>query len=310
MALAKVSGYPDYGSSSQGKFSRAIWSGKLLAKYYATSVITDISNTTYEGDIKEQGDLVYIRAVPDITIRDYVKGQKLEYDNPDAPPAVDLLIDKGKYFAFTCDDVDKWQSDIDLLDLWSSDAAEQLKVVIDSEVLSAVPSQAHSSNMGDKAGKISGAIDIGKTGAPIQITKTNVLDYIVDCASVLDEQNIPETGRWLVIPAWLAGMIKKSDLKDAALTNDTVSILRNGRIGSIDRFDVYSSNHVGSVVDTGDTVNKILFGHRSALTFASQIIRVETLRAESTFGDLVRGLHVYGFKVIKPEGLGVLYAMR
>ncbi|MBF0345268.1 MAG: hypothetical protein HQL06_13695 [Nitrospirae bacterium] len=310
MALAKASGYPDYGSGSQSKFIKAIWSGKLLAKYYATSVITDISNTSYEGDIKEQGDLVYIRAVPDITIRNYVKGQKLEYDNPDASPVVDLLIDRGKYFAFTCDDVDRWQSDLDLLDLWSSDAAEQLKVVIDAEVLNSIPSQAHTSNKGDKAGKISGAIDLGKSGAPVQITKSNVLDYIVDCASVLDEQNIPETDRWLVIPAWLSGMIKKSDLKDAALTNDSVSILRNGRIGTIDRFDVYSSNHISSVTDSGDTAHYILFGHRSALTFASQIIRVETLRAESTFGDLVRGLHVYGYKVIKPEGFGVLYAKR
>ncbi|KJJ84692.1 hypothetical protein OMAG_001441 [Candidatus Omnitrophus magneticus] len=206
--------------------------------------------------------------------------------------------------------MDRWQADVDLVSLWSEDASEQIKVVIDAQVLGDVYKSAHASNKGATAGVISSNLNLGANSSPVQVTKTNVLDYIVDCSTVLDEQNIPESNRWMVIPAWMAGMIKKSELKDASITNDSVSILRNGRIGVVDRFAIYASNNLSSVTDGSETAYNILFGHKSALTFASQITNVETLRAESTFGDLVRGLIVYGYKVAKPESLGLFYAYR
>ncbi|KJR40733.1 hypothetical protein MCHI_003377 [Candidatus Magnetoovum chiemensis] len=278
-------------------------------KFYEATVLNSIANTNFEGEIKEQGDLIYIRTIPDVTIRDYVKGQTIDYERPQSS-AVDLLIDKGKYYAFTCDDIDKWQADISLFETWSIDASEQIKVVIDTEVLADIYDDAHADNKGAAAGAISKDIDLGTTGAPVQITKDNVIDYIVDCSTVLDEQNIPDTDRWIVIPAWLSGMIKKSELKDASMTNDNESILRNGRIGIIDRFTVFASNNIHSVTDGADTAYYVMFGHRSALTFASQITKVETLRAESTFGDLVRGLIVYGYKTLKPDAIGALYSYR
>ncbi|MCI4626873.1 MAG: hypothetical protein L3V56_13085 [Candidatus Magnetoovum sp. WYHC-5] len=309
MALAKVTGYPDYSSAGENKFVGAVWSGKLLQKFYEATVLDSIANTDYEGEILEQGDLVYIRTTPDITIKNYVKGQALDYENPDSP-AIDLLIDSGKYFAFTCDDVDRWQSDIELLNVWAKDASEQIKVAIDREVLASVYGDVHEDNAGSQAGAISADINLGELGAPAQVTKTSVLDYIVDCATVLDEQNVPNSDRWIVIPAWFAGMIKKSELKDASLSNDNTSILRNGRLGIIDRFTVYASNNLYTQTDGADTAYNILFGHKQALTFALQITKVETLRAESTFGHLVRGLIVYGYKVIKPKAIGLLYACR
>jgi len=149
---------------------------------------------------------------------------------------------------------------------------------------------------------------LGAAGAPLQLTKTNVLEIIVDAGSVLDEQNIPRSDRFLVLPTWAAGLIKKSDLKDVALTGDSVTPIRNGRIGSIDEFTIYISNNLYSVADsTGPTSYYTPFGHKSALTFASQLTKMETLRAESTFGDLVRSLNVYGWKVMKPASLGMLY---
>ncbi|MEO5360623.1 MAG: hypothetical protein H7843_09255 [Nitrospirota bacterium] len=310
MAFPRTAGHPDYSSTGTMKFDRALWSGKLIKKFYRTSVIPFIANVDYEGEIQEQGDLIYIRAVPDITIRDYVKGQKIEYERPETGPALDLVIDKGKYFAFACDDVDKWQSDSDLLELWSNDASIQLKLVVDSDILSSIPASADAANKGSAAGAISMNIDLGGSGTPVQITKSNVLDYIIDCATILDERNVPETDRWLVIPAWIAAMIKKSDLSNVARTGDEESSIRNGMIGMIDRFTVYSSNYISNVTDSGSLAYNVMFGHNSALTFASQILKTETLRSESTFGDLVRGLLVYGYKVIKPEALGVLYAKR
>jgi len=308
MGVARAAGYPDYTNSGTSRFIPEIWSGRMIVKFYKATCLAEISNTDYEGEIKEMGDTVIIRSTPTITINDYSKGQKLDYENPESTP-LELLIDKAKYWAFECDDIDLYQSDIKLLDNWSGDAAQQMKITIETKVWEDIYDDMDSSNTGATAGKESSSFDIGTSGSPVQITKANVLDYIVDCGTILDEQNVPETERWFVIPAWMAGLIKKSDLKDASLTGDPQSPIRNGRLGVIDRFTLYSSNTLYSVSDTV-TCYYSMFGHISALTFASQITKTEQLRAETTFADLVRGLQVYGYKVIKPEALGTLYCRK
>ncbi len=264
------------------------------------------ANTT---EIKNQGDKVIIRQTPDITIRDYQKGQKLTLETPEATNK-ELLIDKGKYFAFTLDDVDRVQSDLKLMNQWSDDASEQMKIVTDTEFFEDVATDASSANKGASAGRISGDINLGATGSPVSLTKSNILDYIVDLGTVLDESNVPENSRWIVLPAWACGMIKKSDLKDASVTGDSTSALRNGRLGVIDRFTLYSSNLLYSVVDGSDTCFHVMAGHNDAITWASQMTNMETLRAESTFGDIVRGLNVYGYETLKPEALALLYATK
>lgn len=208
------------------------------------------------------------------------------------------------------DDVDKFQSDYNYIDDWTRDASEQLKITIDTQVLGDIYSDAAPGNFGTSAGVKSGSYNLGTTGAPVTLDKTNILDYIVDLGSVLDEQNVPESDRWLILPVWACGLIKKSDLKDASLSGDSTSIIRNGRIGMIDRFMVYRSNLLSTVTDGSDQVTNIIAGHKSGLTFASQMLNSETLRAESTFGTLVRGLQVYGYKVIKGEAIAHLYAKR
>lgn len=302
MAYPVQAPYPDL----SGIVSPTIWSGKLLVKFYAASVIPAIANTDYEGDIKDQGDQVVIRTTPDIVINDYLQGQQLDTEMP-APTKVDLLIDKGKYWNFLGEDVEQAQADYDFVNDWTQDAAEQVKIVVDTEILADIPADVHADNTGATAGAISGNIDLGATAAPLSITKDNILDVIVDCGTVLDEQNVPESDRWIVLPAWACGMIKKSDLKDASLAGDGTSILRNGRIGMIDRFEVFRSNLLNTVVDTVNVTN-CLFGHKSALTFAGQFTKSESLRSENYFGTLHRGLKVYGYEVVKPEGLGLLYA--
>lgn len=312
MSLTRVAGHPDYSSSGASNYIPALWAGKLISKFYKKTVWGAISNTDYQGLIKNQGDTVYIRQIGDVTISDYQKGQKLNYERLESTD-VELLIDKGKYFAFTCDDVDAYQSDIKLMNEWSSDAAEQMKIVIDAAVLTdmaaAVVAVGDSHNYGATAGVISASYNMGVATAPVQVTKANVLEYIIDAGTVLDEQNVPEEGRWIVIPSWFANLIKKSDLKDASLVGETPSLLRNGRIGMIDRFTLYLSNQVPSVTDTV-LCYSVLFGTKHAITFASQITKMESLRAESTFGDLVRGLQVYGYKLVKPEAIGRLYCRK
>ena len=284
-----------------------VWSGKLLIKFYEASVVPAICNTEYEGEISDHGDQVEIRSTPDITINTYAKGEALTYEQP-APTKQSLLIDKGKYWAFIADDVDVKQADYGLPEDWGKDASEKMKISVDTEVLAAVDGDAHADNVGNTAGARSGTFVLGETLTPVVVTKTNVLDVIVDTGSVLDEQDVPESDRYLVLPAWMCGMIKKSDLKDASLAGDGTSIMRNGRVGMIDRYTLYMSNLLEMVVDGLTTATNCLFGHKSAITFASQYVKSESLPSPTTFGTLYRGLKVYGYKVIKPEALGVLYA--
>ncbi len=294
MGFPVAAGRPNY----SGNFIPEIWSGKLIENFYDATVLAAISNTNYEGEIRRMGDTVNIRTTPEITIKTYVKGQTLSVENPDKPK-IQLVIDKGEYFACIEDDVDKVQSDVNMMDTWSKDASERMKIKIDQRVLTDILPDISALNKGATAGRITGNIDLGTTGSPIAITKTNVLDYIVDMGTVLDEANAPEADRFLVIPAKMAGMIKKSDLKDASLTGDSVSILRNGRLGMIDRFTVYMSHNLNNASGKFS----VIAGHKMGFTFASQMTEMETIRSESTFGNIIRGLQVYGYKVVKPEAL-------
>jgi hypothetical protein len=301
MGYPVAPGRPNY----SGNFIPEIWSGKLIENFYDATVLAAISNTDYEGEIKNQGDTVNIRTQPNITIRDYVKGQNLVVENPDKPK-LQLVIDKGEYFACVEDDIDRVQSDIKLMDMWSKDASEQMKIKIDQRVLTDMLPDISAQNKGATAGAVSGAFNLGTTASPLTVSKdgsggtASVLDLIVDLGTVLDEANCPEQGRFLVIPARMAGLIKKSELKDASLTGDGTSVVRNGRLGMIDRFTLYVSHNLKV---TTSTKYHIVAGTKMGLTFASQMTEMETLRSTSTFGDIIRGLQVYGYKVVKPEAL-------
>ena len=306
MPLGNAPGYPQHSGSV---VPNAIWSGKLLVKFYEATVLADISNTEYEGDIATMGDKVIIRTTPSITIRDYTKGQQLQSENPE-PSTVELDIDKGKYWDFICEDVDKFQSDYDYMNDWTRDASEQLKIAIDTDVLGTMYVDVDAANQGATAGAKSGSFNLGVSGTPIALDKTNVLDFIADMGSVLSEQNVPESDRWGVIPVWMSNLITKSDLKNTDLTGDGTSPLRNNRLGMINNFTLYVSNLLSTTTDGANTVTNMVFGHKSGLTFASQLLENEDLRSENFFGTKVRGLQVYGFKVIKSQSICWGYAYK
>lgn len=289
-----------------GVFIPEIWSGKIIEKFYDATVLAAIANTDYEGEIRNQGDKVRIRTKPTITIRDYEVDQSLQVERPSSD-TVTLQIDKGHYFNTVLDDVMDVQSDLNQMSMWSDDAAEQMKITIDTEVLQFLLGQANSNNRGLAAGRISGNVNLGTAAAPLTLVPRNannsqveIMDLIVNMGQMLDEQNIPETGRWVVIPAWVASMIKRSELRDASLTGDSTTMMRNGRLGMIDRFTLYVSNLLPMGAAGGVMANNtaVYAGHSHGFTFASQLSKVETLRAESTFGTLLRGLQIYGRKVV------------
>jgi len=293
MAVYPISaGHPDY----SGKLIPQIWARKLLERFYDATVLTQITNTDYEGEIKNMGDTVIVNKIPDITIRDYAMGATLQIERPEADTDT-MLIDQGKYWAIIMDDVADVQALIDMTPKWADNASERLKIVVDTNVLTYLVGKAAATNRGLTAGKQSANINLGTAAAPVVLTKENVLDYIVDLGSVLDETNTPEGQRKLLIPSWVAGLIKKSDLKDASLTGDGTSLLRNGRIGTIDRFELFSSNLLPKA-----GANSYVFSLTpQATSFATQLTKTESLRAESTFGTIFRGLMVFGRKVFYPE---------
>jgi hypothetical protein len=301
-----------------GTFIPEIWSGKLVEKFYDATVLAAISNTDYEGEIRGQGDTVKIRTKPTLSIKDYTAGQTLDYQRPSSN-IIELLVDKGKYFNAIVDDVQETQADVDMLSMWADDASEQMKITIDGDVLDDVTGLGASAgidadNQGASAGRISDNVNLGTPGAPLSLVarspasagQLEILDLIVNLGQVLDEQNIPETGRWLLLPAWGCSLLKRSELRDASLTGDGVSALRNGRLGMIDRFTLYSTNLLP--LNTGATA--IYAGHPHGLTFASQLTKMETLRAESTFGTIMRGLQIFGYKVIDGTAIAKAYAVK
>ena len=315
-ATKAPAGSPATTPALSGTFIPEIWSTRLIEKFYATTVLAAVTNTYYEGEITAKGDKVKIRQRPTLTIRDYEADGPLLIERPGAA-VIELLIDKGKYFQAICDDVLRRQADINLLDIWTEDAAEQMKIAVDTQVLAAFPAAPSADNKGATAGIISNNINLGVAGTPLQIIDRNpaagsveVMDVIVDLGTVLDEQNIPETGRWLLMSAATAGLFKKSELRDASIMGDDTSVYRNGRLGTLDRFDVYSSNLLPSGLEGADRVEYIIAGHNNAMSFASQMQEMETLRSEVTFGTLVRGLQVYGFKVIDPTACAVAYCVK
>lgn len=313
------SGAFDTTPSYSGSFIPALWSAKLNVKFYKATVFGEIANTNWEGEIKGMGDKITINNIPTLSINSYSAGTSLSYEVP-TPSTLTLNIDQGKYFAFQLNDVLAYQSQIKLMDTFSNDAAMQMKIAIDSKVLYNTFSGAAAANKGATAGAQSGGYNLGTDAAPITLTASNVLSTITSLSAVLDEQNIPETDRWLLIDPATRQLLMQSNLAQAQFMGDNQSILRNGRIGSIDRFTVYVSNNLprGDAAKTwksgdgtegnatGSTEVKrraIIAGHKSAISFASQMTKVETVRNPSDFGDYVRGLNVFGYVVSKDTAL-------
>lgn len=307
-----------------GTFIPAVWSAKLNVKFYAASVFGDISNTNWEGDISAMGDKVIINTAPTIAVSNYVVGGGVNYQVP-TPSTQELNIDKGKYFAFQINDVLEYQAKPNLLDMFSEDAAQQMRIAIDSTVLYNTFTGGAPENKGATAGVKSASFNMGTDAAPVTLTAANVLQKILEMSSILDEQNVPESGRWIVIDPMTRTLLMQSNIAQAYFTGDATSPVRNGLIGMIDRFKVYVSNQLpkgqatlpwvsgdgseNSITSpTGVKRRAIIAGHTSAITFASQITKMETVRNPNDFGDFIRSLKVYGYKVIAPQGLVLLIA--
>ncbi len=302
MGVQRASGIPEYGPGGTINYNPEIYSGKLVEKFYKTTVFGEIASTDYEGEIAGMGANVIIRTVPDVTVSDYVIGQGLTPQYP-SRNSVTLSIDKAKSFNVALSTVDSRQSDLDMADIFANDGSIQLRIAADADMLEVIPADVDADNQGTTAGQDSNDIDLGSAAVPRQLSAANVVELFTDMGQVLDEQNVSDEGRWAVVPPWLVNLVKNSDLKIASLAGDGVSILRNGKIGEIDRFTIYQSRNVLRQTSPA-SCSYVPFGHSAGLTFAAQIVECQMIDNPNDFGYLIRGLMVYGYEVIEPQYLG------
>ncbi len=307
--VARTSGYGTYASDSVSKFIPELFSKKMLKNFYQTTAFNEIANTDYQGEIKASGDKVIIRHTPAITVADYAVGGTLSYEVPEVANT-ELNIDKAKSWSFKIDDIDEVASDLNLMNAFAADAGERLKIAIDTECFDYISTKAAASNMGDLAGAISANINLGKAAAPVVVTSATATSIIVDVNQVLDEANIPSENRWIVLPAWFVALLKKSDLKAADITGDSVSVLRSGVVGMVDRTKIIQSNLLKHVTDTTKECFYCMAGTTDSVTFANQLVKTETIQIPTSFGQYMRGLSVYGRAVVQPTALVALYATK
>ena len=294
-------------------FLPSIYSKKVLNFFRKSSVVEAITNTDYAGEISAYGDSVKIIKEPVISVSDYTRGQ-------DTTPTkltdqeLTLVVDSAKAFKFIVDDIETKMSHVNFKEVASSSAAYALKDSFDAavianmfsglsasspdHVLGADSATALAANVYDGAG----SVDIGLT------SETDPLNLMARMARLLDEQNVPEEGRWFVAGPDFYEQLGQSSSKLLSVDfNAGQGSIRNGLVssGKLRGFDMYKSNNIAA---TSNATGKVLAGHISSTATAQTIISTEVLRDPSSFGDIVRGLHVYGSKVLRDEALvGAFY---
>lgn len=261
-------------------FKPAIWSARLLANLDKKLVYGNFVNRDYEGEIKEKGDKVKINRIGPVTVKDFT-GDDIDAAEKLTSEQVELAIDQAKYFNFKVDDVDAVQSNVALIDRGMDRAAYAIGDVIDNHIASFT--------------KDSG-IKIGSDSAPITVTPATAYDALVDLSVALNENNVDKAGRFAAVPPWYLGLLSK----DPRFTKE-YRILENGLVdgANVAGFTLYESNNVVKKAEN----YSILAGTEMGIAYAGQISKIEAYRPEKGFADAIKGLFVYGTKVIEPKAL-------
>ena len=348
MAFGAVSGY---GNLPNGNFSPVIYSKQVQLAFRKASIVDAITNNDYFGEIANMGDTVKIIKEPEITVSSYLRGTTIApQDLADAD--FSLVVDKANYFAFKVDDIEEAHSHVNFQSLASDRAAYRLADQFDQEVLgylsgykqSALHANASAVNdvvNGTKANTSAGSDELLsgnklKKGDFGNITTSAAGDHSIPVAArlpgatalptayvspamlvarmgrLLDAQNVPTQGRWIVIDPVMMEVLRD---EDSRLLNADFggSGLQNGMVlNNFHGFRVHVSNNlpsVGTGAATTGTANQntnygvIVAGHDSAVATAEQINKTETYRDPDSFADIVRGMHLYGRKILRPEAL-------
>ena len=275
-------------------FIPEIWSARLLVSLKKSLVYGQegIVNKDYEGEIRQMGDTVRINSIGPITVGTYTKNTNIGDPETLADDQTVLTIDQAKYFNFQVDDIDRAQQNPKVMDAAMQEAAYALRDDADQYIAGLYT--------GVAAGNT-----IGNDTTPVEVDKTNAYELLVDLAVILTDAKVPTDGRWVVVPPWFYGTLLKDDRFIDASKAGTTDGLRNGEVGKAAGFTVLQSHNVPN---TSGAKYKIIAGHSMAISYAEQINKVEAYRPEKRFADAVKGLHLYGAKLVRPEAIAVLTA--
>ena len=317
MAFGSAAGY---GNLPSGNFTPQIFSQKVLKFFRRASVAEDITNTDYTGEIENFGDTVNIIKEPTITVSQYTRGSVVNTQNL-ADDQITLTVDQANAFAFKIDDIEERQSHINFEALATSSGAFSLKRKYDANVLQAISDGAGIAGADDAS--LSGGLtttntSLGTASSPINVETDDAgINLMLLMARVLDDQSVPEENRWFVAPPIFYEKMFQAGNKiaEVQVTGDASSNLRNGLAtpGTLAGFTCYKSTALNSTSGTDQVTmtglatdaseNIILAGHISAAATASHIAKTEVVRSTESFSDVVRGLHVFGRKVLRPEAI-------
>lgn len=278
-------------------FIPTVWAARLLSALERSLIYgqANVCNRDYEGHIRQAGNTVKIASVGDVAVEDYVK----DTDIPDPSSLTDtqqtLNIDQQKYFNFYVDSIDRAQQNVNVLEEAMQRSAWKLRDRADTYLAGIMQTAVTAGNT------------IGSTTTPIVPTKDDAYEYLVDLGVKLDESDVPIEKRFVVVPAWFHGLLLKDDRFVHSGTMLGERRLMNGEVGEAAGFTILKSNNVPN--DAGAKY-QILAGHSMATTYVEQVLDISTYQPEKRFGDAVKGLHVYGAKVVRPTELACLIASK
>jgi len=344
MAFSSASGYTNL---PNGNFSPVIYSQKVQKTFRKSSVVEDVTNTDYFGEIANFGDSVRIIKEPEITVNSYARGTSLAtQDIADAD--FSLIVDQANYFQFAMDDIETAHSHVNFMDLATDRAAYKLRDHFDAEVLGYLAGweddgsggwQRRTAVNGTKADTAAGndellaankldITDFGGSdlGVAAEVTSipvsagggasgvTSPLAILNRIARLMDQANVDTDGRWFVADPVFYEILMDENSKFVDRDFGGSDEIRNGRVGEglIRGFRIYKSNNLpyegtgaGTTLSTGSETDfgVIVAGHDSAVATAQQLAKTESFRDPNTFADKVRGMQLYGRKVLRPEAL-------
>ena len=290
-------------------FLPAVYSKKVLNFFRKSSVVEAITNTDYAGEITAFGDTVRIIKEPTITVFQYERGQDVTATKL-TDQEINLVVDTANAFKFIVDDIETSMSHVNFKEVASSSAAYALRDAYDEGVIATIfggvsaSSPNHilgSDNATDLAAGTfdgTGNLDIGFASG-----EHDPIDVLSHMARLLDEANVPEEGRWfLANPEFYEQLVQTSSKLMSVDFNAGQGSIRNGLVssGKLLGFDMYKTNNIAA---TSNAAGKCVAGHISSTCTAQTIVNTEVIRDPDSFGDIVRGLHVYGAKVLRGEAL-------
>ena len=294
---------------SNNAFLPEIYSKKVLNFFRKASVVEAITNTDYAGEISGFGDTVKIINEPEITVYQYERGADVT-KTALSDAETTLIVDTANAFKFIVDDIESQMSHVNFKEVASSSAAYALRDAFDAGVMAKMFSGVSASSPDHIIGSDSATADSSMTHATNSVdllgsdgTGVDAIDLMARMARLLDDQNVPEEGRWFVAPPSFYEELAQSGSKLLSVDfNAGQGSIRNGLVssGKLRGFNMYKSNNIAA---TSNATGKVLAGHMSSVSTAQTITSTEVLRDPSSFGDIVRGLHVYGAKVLRPKAL-------